>query len=134
MKLIDDDDKEISEINMTPFVDIVLVILIIFMATATFIVEQKIPLNLPEAKTGENKETENHQIVISITKKGLLLDNKPVKLGNLKNLLREKINSKNPTVLLRADRDVKFQRVVDVIDICRELGLEKYIIETQGKY
>jgi len=134
LKLIDEDEKEISEINMTPFVDIVLVILIIFMATATFIVEQKIPLNLPEAKTGENKETENHQVVISITKKGLLLDNKPVKLGNLKNLLREKINSKNPTVLLRADRDVKFQRVVDVIDICRELGLEKYIVETQGKY
>ncbi len=134
MKLIDEDEKEISEINMTPFVDIVLVILIIFMATATFIVEQKIPLNLPKAKTGENKETENHQIVISITKVGLFLDNKPVKLENLKNLLREKINSKNPTVFLRADRDVKFQRVVDVIDICRELGLEKYIVETQGKY
>ncbi|RUM58399.1 MAG: biopolymer transporter ExbD [Persephonella sp.] len=134
MKLIDEDEKEISEINMTPFVDIVLVILIIFMATATFIVEQKIPLNLPEAKTGENKETENHQIVISITEKGLLLGNKSVELENLKNLLREKINSKNPTILLRADRDVKFQRVVDVIDICRELGLEKYIVETQGKY
>jgi len=134
LKLIDEDEKEISEINMTPFVDIVLVILIIFMATATFIVEQKIPLNLPEAKTGENKETENHQIVISITEKGLLLGNKSVELENLKNLLREKINSKNPTILLRADRDVKFQRVVDVIDICRELGLEKYIVETQGKY
>ncbi len=134
MKLIDEDDKEISEINMTPFVDIVLVILIIFMATATFIVEQKIPLNLPEAKTGENKEIKNHQIVISITKKGLLLDNKPVELEKLKNLLKKEINSKNPIVLLRADKDVKFQKVVNVIDVCRELGLEKYIVETQRKY
>jgi len=134
LKLIDEDDKEISEINMTPFVDIVLVILIIFMATATFIVEQKIPLNLPEAKTGENKEIKNHQIVISITKKGLLLDNKPVELEKLKNLLKKEINSKNPIVLLRADKDVKFQKVVNVIDVCRELGLEKYIVETQRKY
>ena len=131
MKLIDEDEKEISEINMTPFVDIVLVILIIFMATATFIVEQKIPLNLPKSETGETKNNENYEIVISITKRGIFLNDKPVNLKELKNRL---INFRNNIVVLRADRDIKFQKVIDVIDICRELGIEKYVVETEGKY
>lgn len=131
MKLIDEDEKEISEINMTPFVDIVLVILIIFMATATFIVEQKIPLNLPKSETGETKNNENYEIVISITKRGIFLNDKPISLKELKNRLN---NFKNNIVVLRADRDIKFQKVVDVIDVCRELGIEKYVVETEGKY
>ena len=132
MKLIDDDEKEISEINMTPFVDIVLVILIIFMATATFIVEQKIPLNLPKSKTGETETKEERQIIISISKSGIFLNNQPVNLKTLKTSLKKLY--KNNTVVLRADRNIKFQKVIDVIDVCRELGIEKYIVETEGKY
>ena len=134
MKLIDENEKEISEINMTPFVDIILVILIIFMATATFIVEKKIPLNLPEAKTGGDIQTKSNQLIISITKSGTFIDNEKVNLKRLKEILSKKVKSKkNSIIVLRADKDVKFQKVVDVIDICRELGLEKYIVETKGE-
>jgi len=129
MKLIDDDDKEISEINMTPFVDIILVVLIIFLATATFIVEGKIPLNLPKADTAETKEIKQKKVVITIKKDGTIyLNDKKVNLDQLKPLI-SKLPDKT-IVVLRADRDVQFQKIVSVIDLCRSEGLERYTIET----
>ncbi len=57
VKLGGDDDDAIVDINITPFVDIILVVLIIFMVTATYIVEQSIKVNLPDAATGEATES-----------------------------------------------------------------------------
>ncbi|NPA13332.1 MAG: biopolymer transporter ExbD [Aquificae bacterium] len=128
MKLIDDDDREIAEINMTPFVDIILVVLIIFLATATFIVEGKIPLNLPKSDTAEAKNIEK-SLIITIKADGTVyINDKKTDLQKLK----EELNtfSKDTVVILRADRDVPFQKVVSVIDACRDKGLEKYTIET----
>lgn len=131
MKLIDEEDKEISQINMTPFVDIILVVLIIFLATATFIVEGKIPLNLPQAKTSEAKEVTEKKIIITIKKDGtIFIDKKPVTLSELKQELSNFVKGKKPVIVLRADRDIPFQKVVSVIDTCHDLGLEKYTIET----
>ena len=59
-----DDDEGIVDINITPFVDIILVVLIIFMVTATYIVEESIKVNLPEAATGE--ATEDISLAISM--------------------------------------------------------------------
>ncbi|WP_457628735.1 ExbD/TolR family protein [Persephonella sp.] len=129
MKLIDDDDREISEINMTPFVDIILVVLIIFLATATFIVEGKIPLNLPKAETAETKEIKEKKVIITVKKDGsLYLDDKKVSLEQLKGKISGLSNK--TIVVLRADRDVPFQKIVSVIDLCRGQGLERYTIET----
>ncbi len=131
MKLIDDDEKEIAEINMTPFVDIVLVLLIIFMATATFMVEGKIPLNLPKASTAEAKEIKEKKIEITIKKDGkLYLNNKPIHFAQLKEELKG-LKEKDITVVLRSDKDTKFENVVKIIDLCRQEGIEKYMIETQ---
>ena len=130
MKLIDDDDKEISEINMTPFVDIILVVLIIFMVAATFIVEGKIKLNLPKSTTAETGKTIKQNIQISIKKSGeIFLNEKPITKIELKQFLK-KLKTKNIPVVLRSDKDTKFQNIISVIDICREAGLENYIIET----
>lgn len=127
---INDEEKEISEINMTPFVDIILVVLIIFMATATFMVEGKIPLDLPKAKTGEaGKNIE--RIEISIKKDGsIYITDKKVSPEELKQEL-EKIKSENKVVALRSEKETPFQNVVTVIDICRSVGIEKYVIETK---
>ncbi len=133
MKLIDDDEKEIAEINMTPFVDIVLVLLIIFMATATFMVEGKIPLNLPKASTSEAKEIKEKKIEITIRKNGrLYLNNKPINFAQLKEELKG-FKGKDITAILRSDKDTKFENVVKIIDLCRQEGIEKYMIETQKR-
>ncbi len=128
MRLIDDDDREISEINMTPFVDIILVVLIIFMATATFIVERKIPLDLPKAETGEATK-DNETVELIIKEDGtILLDKKQVSLKELENKIKNL--SKNKVVLIRSDKDTKFQYIVSVIDTFRKAGFEKYAVET----
>ncbi len=129
-KLIDDNEKEISEINMTPFVDIVLVILIIFMATATFIVEGKIPLNLPKAETSEAKEIKESKIEISIKKDGTIYINGNKILKNQIEKQLEELKKKDTVVILRADKDTPFENIVFVVDKCRKLGIEKYLIET----
>ncbi len=130
MKLIDDDDKEISEINMTPFVDIILVVLIIFMVAATFIVEGKIKLNLPKSTTAETGKTVDQKIEISINEAGeVFLNGKKTNQNQIKSYLQN-IKNKQIPVVLRSDKNTKFQNIISVIDICREAGLENYIIET----
>ncbi len=130
-KLIDQDDKEISEINMTPFVDIILVVLIIFMATATFIVEGKIPISLPEAKTGEKGKKLERKIVITIKADGTYyLNDKKVNLSQLKEQLK-KLKTEKSFVILRSDKNTTFQNFVSIIDICRDVGIEQYMIETK---
>ncbi len=132
INLIDENDREIAEINMTPFVDIVLVILIIFMATATFIVEGKIPLNLPSAETGEVSNQKEKEVVISINEKGIYLNNKLISDNQLEEFLKN-LKDKNSVVILRVDKNIPFEKVVKVIDICRKYNLEKYGIETIKK-
>lgn len=130
MKLIDKDEKEISEINMTPFVDIILVILIIFLATATFIVEGKIPLNLPSAKTSEPAKQLENKIEVVIKKDGLYYEGSKVDLQTLKTRLSQ-VAEAEKVVILKAEKDVIFQDVVSVIDVSRQLGMNKYVIQTQ---
>lgn len=130
MKLTDENDKEISEINIIPLVDIVLVILIIFIATATFMVEGKIPLDLPKAKTGEPAKQLQKRIEITIKKDGIYYEGQKVTPEQLKGIL-EKTKSNNQIVSLRSEKDVIFQDVVTVIDVCRQVGIEKYVIETK---
>lgn len=130
MKLIDRDEREISEINMTPFVDIILVILIIFLATATFIVEGKIPLDLPTAKSSEPAKQIENKIEIVIKKDGIFFEGYKVDLNTLKSKLEKSASPQN-VVVLKAEKDVVFQDVVSVIDICRQLGISKYVVETK---
>lgn len=130
MKLIDKDEKEISEINMTPFVDIILVILIIFLATATFIVEGKIPLNLPSAKTSEPAKQLEKKLEVIIKKDGIYYEGSKVDLQALKVNL-ERVADPEKVVVLKAEKDVIFQEVVSVIDTCRQLGMTKYVVQTQ---
>ncbi len=131
MKLIDDDDKEISDINMTPFVDIILVVLIIFMITATFIVEGKIKLNLPKSKTAETGKQIKKNIEISIKKTGeMFLNGKPVSIKELKENLKQ-LKKTDGVIVLRSDKDTKFQRIISVIDACKETGFENFIIEAK---
>lgn len=130
MKLIDKDEREISEINMTPFVDIILVILIIFLATATFIVEGKIPLDLPTAKTSEPAKQVQNKIEVIIKKDGIFFQGQKVSVDKLKEKLKS-VADPQKVVVLKAERDVIFQEVVSVIDVCRQVGISKYIVETK---
>lgn len=120
----------IADINVVPLVDIVLVLLIIFMITAPFL-KQGIDVNLPKAKGKSLEEIEKINIVI--TKEGkIFLNDKMVNKDDLSGLL-SLYKENNPTVVLRADKDVPYGLVAEVIGEIRASGIERIGMVTEPK-
>jgi len=123
----DNGDEIISDINVTPFVDVSLVLLIIFMVTATYIIAQSIPVDLPEAATGESVVT---TLAITITENGdMYLDGVKTDKATLTRTVGQ-AHSQNEDlrVVIAADKKVTHGAVVSVIDLVRKLGVSKFAI------
>lgn len=127
------EDNEISEINMTPFVDIVLVILVIFMATATFVAQGKIAISLPKVSTSSDTSKAQNPTIITIDKEGkLYLNDKQSTLQEIDEYLyKNSQTSQDQNVILRSDTKTYFEYVVSVIDICKKHNISKFAIQTQ---
>ena len=120
--------QALSEINVTPFVDVMLVLLIIFMVTAP-LMQQGIDINLPQAKGKEMSPAE--RIVITVKKDGkIYLNKKAVTLETLKVKLSKKLNKE---VFLKADKNVPYGLVIAVMGELREIGIEKLGMVTEPK-
>ncbi len=123
-----DDDDVIAEINITPFVDIVLVVLIIFMVTATKIVKMSLPVTLPDAATGQAAENISLGLTL-LSDGGLLLDGEPVTTEALRSALKEaKASGTDVICLISADKLVAHGRVVWLMDLIRSEGIGKFAI------
>jgi biopolymer transport protein TolR len=111
-----------SEINVTPFVDVMLVLLIIFMVTAPLL-QQGIDVNLPKAK-GKEMPTEE-RIILVIKKDGkIYMNDTPVSLSDMRKKLQS-ISKLNPNIFLKADRDISYGLVVKVMGEVKDAGIEK---------
>ncbi len=122
--------KVLSEINVTPFVDVMLVLLVIFMITAPLL-QQGIDVNLPKAK-GRDLPSEE-RITMVIKKEGIIYMNEnPVSLTDMRHKL-EAISKLNPNVYLKADRGVPYGFVVEVIGEIKDAGIERLGIVTEPK-
>jgi biopolymer transport protein ExbD len=116
----------ISGINVTPLVDVVLVLLIVLMVTASYTVSKALPMNLPKASTGESQ---SHPLAISLDEKGLLfLDGTKVSLGELSQKVRERKAAGDVSALIAADGLVQHRSVVQVIDLLRIEGVTQFAI------
>lgn len=123
-----DDDDVIADINITPFVDIILVVLIIFMVTATTIVQSSIKVNLPDAATGEATESTSLGLTL-LTDGRLLLDGETLDAESLRARLRSAKESSDEVVcLIAADRAVAHGRVIWLIDLIRSEGISKFAL------
>ena len=121
--------KTFSDINITPLVDVMLVLLVIFMVTTPMLVKG-IKVNLPKTKAGVTK-IEKKDIIISIDKEGrYYLDKVPVKLDALKDYLKA---HKNRTVIIKADSRVNYGIVVSLIDTVKSVGISRVGLATQPK-
>lgn len=129
--------RTLSEINVTPFVDVVLVLLIIFMLTAPFL-EGGLDLRLPQSSSQAASIREG--VVIEVSKDGdIYLDDRVVAVkGDPKGLevLEQKLEQKHKRALgapvyLRADQSVEYGRVVAVVDIAKKLGIENLGLVTE---
>jgi len=119
------DGTTISQINVTPLVDVMLVLLVIFMVTAP-IIQQGVQVNLPQAKAGAIPGTEEH-LVVTISKSGkLYLNDNPMTLTELGDKLRavRKLQA-DKQVYLRADQDVRYGLVMKAIAEIKQAGIER---------
>jgi len=124
------DRNVMSEINVTPFVDVMLVLLVIFMITAPLL-QQGIDVNLPKAKGKDLPPEERISLVI---KKGgtIYMNENPVSLAEMKRKL-EAISKLNPNVFLKADKDVPYGVIVEVMGEIKDAGIEKLGMVTEPK-
>jgi biopolymer transport protein TolR len=122
-------DREVmSEINVTPFVDVMLVLLIIFMVTAPLL-QQGIDVNLPKAKGKDMPPEERIALVIKRDQK-IYLNDTPVTVGEMRRKL-ESVSKMNPNVFLKADKDVPYGLVAEVMGEIKEAGIEKLGMVTE---
>ena len=122
----DDYGSSLSDINVTPLVDVMLVLLIIFMVTAPMLT-QGLAVELPQAE-GANFETQQTDpITISVTRSGAVyVDDTPVGSTNLEITLGTLLRSQRvKRALIKADRNVPYGQVVQVIDIMNRAGVEE---------
>jgi len=124
-QLGDDDVRSMDEMNLIPLIDIMLVLMIIFLLTAT-VLNPTVPLDLPETNAALN-ETPPEAIQVSIDKDaGIFWDSDPISMEELEiRLQQEGATGKNPAVQLRADKEGKYDMVAQVLAAASNAGLTK---------
>lgn len=115
----------VSEINVTPFVDVMLVLLIIFMVTAPMM-DQGLDVDLPETKQVDALPSDSDHLTLTVRKDGaIMLEGYPVPLEELESRLAILVREKGRSLFLQADAAVPYGVVVDVMGRIKAAGIDK---------
>ncbi len=127
------ENKLLETFNFSSLTDIVFLLLIFFLLSSTFIVQPGIKVKLPKSESSE--VTSDKNITISISRDGAYyLNEERVLLSSLPAMLRQKfVYGKEQIIVIKADRDVTLQSAVDVMDIAKNVGFDKFSIATEQK-
>lgn len=127
-----------SDINITPFTDVVLVLLIIFIVATPLLYQGKVKINLPQTKNAQTDEKPQKVTVLVNEQGDAFIDDikysMPADQEKLKSVIANAIGS-NPemTIVINGDRNSKYDYVVQVIDIVKGQGVKKVMLSTQKK-
>ena len=116
-----------AELNVTPLLDLAFVLLIIFIIT-TPLLENHIPLNLPVSSTNTSPPVDPKSIrTVSIDRNGqVYLESKPVALSTLETaLVRFRLDTPDAAVVVRADKSLPYQKVMDVVDVLQRAQISR---------
>jgi biopolymer transport protein TolR len=121
----------ITEINMTPFVDIVLVILIIFLLTATVMMPRTFSIALPKATQAD--KIEKTVVIISVDREGKIAINgtRVHQEMDFNAVFTEQVQGKEPQAVIAADKETKHGSIIEIIDRLKRLKVERIGIEVE---
>ena len=126
-----DDDDISASINVTPFVDVVLVLLVIFMMTTDIIRPQAIDVQLPKAAQGGATLPETLNLVVNRNGQ-ILLDGVSSQEGEIRARLQKATEAgKKPQVVIAADRAVDYGRVIQLIDLVKAHGIDNFALQVE---
>jgi biopolymer transport protein ExbD len=125
------EEDAITGINVVPLVDIVLVLLIIFMMTASIIVAPSVKIELPTVSKADQPPPRNLHFVMDVTG-AIYLDDRRIEKQEILPLVKQRV-AENPDVqvLVSADKQVPYGDVVEVLDLVREGGVTKFAISVE---
>lgn len=138
MKRRERNTRLIADINIAPFTDVILVLLIIFMVTTPFIYRSSIKIALPQV-SGNEGSAESKDINITVTSAGeVYLENQKYNLRLDMKLFKFKMQElakkyTHPAIIINGDRSVKYDYIVQVIDIATKVGIKNLILATEVK-
>ena len=132
MASVQNDDQEITAINVTPLVDIVLVLLIIFMVTASFITRETVEVDLPRA-ANTNDKTVQGPVMVTIDKDAkVFFDGAEVTQDALLEKLRAAVATDTEArAIISADQSLNYGKVMGLIDLVKEAGIAKFALNIQ---
>ena len=119
----EDEEIDSTDINLTPLIDMVFILLIFFVVTSSFVKESGIEVNRPSAQSAERQERGN--IIISVTKNGeIWIDRRKVDINALRANV-ERLHAENPegSVIVASDRDARTEVLVQALDQARLAGV-----------
>lgn len=125
------------ELNITPLIDVVFLLLIFFMVSTTFDRESQIAIELPEA-SGPQLETERFVLEIGVDSQGRYFVNQQrIKDGNVETLMRAirlKVEgNKDPQLIISSDKNAPYQAVVTAMDAVKQLGYTQFSLTTKQR-
>ncbi len=132
MRKISAKRKLVSDINIVPFTDVLLVLLVIFMVTTPLIVQGQIQVKLPKASAQSSASV--RPLIVTLTAQGrLFLADQEVSLQDLPTLLGPRLKERSDKmVIINADRSVTHGRVVTVMDLAKQAGADRLAIATES--
>lgn len=122
------DEKEFSEINITPFTDVVLVLLIIFMITSPLLITRGMKVKLPRSSTTEQLNSKTIKVYLTADDRVFINDD-PVSYSDVQKVLQQEFIKENTTeIVIDADKNTLLGNVVQLLDILKQSGASKLLI------
>jgi biopolymer transport protein ExbD len=134
MQEFESEEDAITGINVTPLVDIVLVLLIIFMVTARFISEPSIGVSLPKSSTSSAGDASDRNVFLTIDEKHqIYLNQSLVAQDQLGSSIRELLQKRpDLNLIVRADKNISHGEVISILDEVRSQGVTEFGIAVEG--
>jgi biopolymer transport protein ExbD len=126
-----DENALLASINITPFVDVVLVLLVIFMVTTPILMKDLLDIRLPQTKSSDGPHINTLGVVIN-KQEQILLNGTPISDSQLTEEIKKAVaENKETQAIISADIDLNYGKVVRLIDIIKSAGLERFALQIE---